>query len=77
MLLPTILYLIMRIRQAGIQKANKSRFIRNFLPVQPLAIKTWLITMKRQSQDSIPGNKHGSSVCVMQWTGVIRDGTLI
>ncbi|WP_228036103.1 hypothetical protein [Microcystis sp. LEGE 00066] len=43
----------MRIRQAGTQKANKSRFIRNFLPVQPLAIKTWLITMKRQSQDSI------------------------
>ncbi|NCR22910.1 MAG: hypothetical protein GPJ27_13705 [Microcystis aeruginosa L111-01] len=22
-------------------------------------------------------NKSGSSVCVMQWTGVIRDGTLI
>jgi transposase len=22
-------------------------------------------------------NKTGSSVCVMQWTGVIRDGTLI
>jgi len=21
--------------------------------------------------------KYGSSVCVMQWTGVIRDGTLI
>jgi len=26
---------------------------------------------------STPTEVNGSSVCVMQWTGVIRDGTLI
>ncbi|AKV67637.1 hypothetical protein VL20_2554 [Microcystis panniformis FACHB-1757] len=28
-------------------------------------------------EELVTGNKYGSSVCVMQWTGVIGDGTLM
>jgi hypothetical protein len=31
----------------------------------------------RHDLTSVINKKKGSSVCVMQWTGVIRDGTLI
>jgi hypothetical protein len=35
--------------------------------------KRYIIDVKKLNQQRL----NGSSVCVMQWTGVIRDGTLI
>nr|WP_260441271.1 hypothetical protein [Microcystis aeruginosa] len=41
----------------------------------------WFVIVLNKCRDSICQpklrEKYGSSVCVMQWTGVIRDGTLI
>ena len=56
----------MDVKNAVISRKNKLRFDKGF--------KIWLFQAFKERDDVA---FYGSSVCVMQWTGVIRDGTVI